>query len=109
VRVDHAVPIKLQAGREVTDITITMQVTALRHVAGRVVGMSGGYMLLDIDLPGGGSEGAAVTVEKDGTFRRNGLRAAIYTLRAPGGLKKTIDLTNGDADNLLIEIRKPDR
>lgn len=109
VRVEGAVSIDLKAGREVTDITITMQTAVLRHVAGRVVGMSGGYMMLHIDLPNEASEGPAVQVGKDGTFRRDGLRAGIYTLRLPGGLTKTIDLTNGDADNLLIETGEPHR
>ncbi|MGA3205728.1 MAG: carboxypeptidase-like regulatory domain-containing protein [Bryobacteraceae bacterium] len=105
----EAAAIELKAGSEVTGITITMLTTTVRHVSGRVIGTFRGYMMLDVKLSDGGSEGSAIQVDKDGTFRRDGLRPAKYTLRLPGGGVRVVDLTNGDVEDLIVEVGKPER
>jgi hypothetical protein len=105
----EAAAIELKAGSEVMGVTITMQTSGLRHVSGRVIGTFRGYMMLDVKLSDGGSEGSAIQVDKDGTFRRDGLRPAKYTLRLPVGGERVVDLTNGDVEGLLIEGGKPER
>lgn len=105
----EAAAIELNAASEVMGVTIRIQTTALRHVSGRVIGTFRGYMMLDVKLSTGGSEGAAIQVGKDGSFRRDGLRPVKYTLRLPGGGERVVDLTNGDVEDLLIEVGNPGR
>jgi hypothetical protein len=53
--------------------------------------------------PCGSWESPAIQIGKDGTFRPDGLLPTKYTLRLPGGGERVVDLTNGDAEDLLIE------
>jgi hypothetical protein len=74
--VAEAAAIELQADSEVMGVTITMQTTSLRHVSGRVIGTFRGYLILDVKLATGDSEGSAIQVGKDGSFRRDGHSSA---------------------------------
>jgi hypothetical protein len=99
--------IALEAGREITGVVITMQKVRLRRLSGRVVGVAGAkYLMADFRFPSGGSEGRNIEIRADGTFYMDGLLPGRCTLRLAGAEDKVVDLTNGDADDVLIGPRK---
>jgi len=98
--------IVLEAGHEITDVVIRMHSVRLRRLSGKVVGIAGATKLMvESRSDSGGTEWRNTEIRTDGTFHLDGLlpgRCVIHVADED----RVVDLTNGDADGVLIEPRK---
>jgi hypothetical protein len=98
--------IVLEAGHEITDVVIRMQRVRLRRLSGKVVGIAGAtHLMVESKSPSGGTEWRNTQIQTDGTFHVGRLlpgRCVIHVADED----RVVDLTNGDADGVLVELRK---
>lgn len=99
----EARPIGLKTGQEITGVIVVLQKTALRHVSGRIgAGWNGNEPpMLWI------ANDSIIQIQKDGTFRADGLLPGQYVLQGRGEsnliASTPIDLTEHDADGVVVE------
>lgn len=102
-------PIALEAGQELSGVTITLRKASLRRIAGRVNGaVQGTWVSLNAETEG--IDGAMIAINPDGSFERSDLLPGKYTLDAPSGdravAQQEVDLTNSDVEGLVLQPRE---
>lgn len=108
---ERATPIALKAGQEIDNLTLTLEGTEARHLSGTnapaLLG-AGAHSVLIVDQSGTMRVAANELIGKDGSFRADSLAPARYLLAVgPFGnsteIRKEVDLTQGDADGVVLE------
>ncbi len=103
----EATPIRLSAGQELTNFSITLARTGSRHASGQacreLLNISPRLLYLTGELNAGPRLSAPITINDDGSFLVEGIRPGRYVLEGPGVKRQRIDLTSGDVDGLVVE------
>jgi uncharacterized protein (DUF2141 family) len=107
----EATPIRLSAGEELTNLSITLAKTESRHASGQACrelsNISPRLLYLIGELNAGSRLSAPVTINDDGSFLAEGVRPGRYVLEGPGVKRQRVDLTGGDVDGLIVECPTP--
>ncbi len=105
-----ATPIVLKLGQEISGVNVVLQKTALRELSGRLApgwNAAAPSMLWLASNDGGFT--TIATIQKDGTFRADGILPGQYVLQSLGladsdvMAQTPVDLTEHDADGLILE------
>jgi hypothetical protein len=103
-----ATPLAVKPGQQITSLVLTVRKTTVRRLAGRTVAApSTASLILCVDSETATSCDAIIPIQADGTFSRDALVPARYTLRLVDGsktlAKRQMDLTDGDAAEIELE------
>jgi hypothetical protein len=103
-----AAPVELKAGQQVENLVLTLKRTRLHRISGRIANPSpSSFLTLHRETETGSSSIGSIPVGKDGSFSREDLLPAQYTLRLSEGqrmvARKDVDLTSGDAVGITLD------
>ena len=104
-------PVVLRAGQETGGLTIALRNTELRHVSGRVTGVSSGSTIY-LDPQSEGLRGETISIGPDGSFERSDLLPGKYLVQLRGqagdrmAAEQEVDLSNGNVEGLTLETQE---
>ncbi len=103
-----AAPVEVKAGKNVENLVLTLKKTTLRHVSGRIGDPPRlGVLTVEEDAGSMSIRVRVIPIGDDGSFSLGGLPPGRYRLALGDAhrrlARKDVDLTNGDADGIVLE------
>lgn len=106
-----ATRIRVGVGQEISNLTLALRATEARHVSGQVapevLNTSPRVLYLFHEESGSPGVWSSIPIQNDRHFVADGLFPDHYVIQGPSVIRKEIDLTNGDIDDLALEAKEP--